>query len=131
VPHSALVGEVRIVQESVSWLSVANHAASVISKRIVEQFLVAPDVLPPVGRRVLSRIVDEHGWVQVLPYSLFEVVERLSKEGRALGYAEQGLQSLPGDADVAMIVGWIAPILADGPLLLPAQETAMCGRGYR
>jgi hypothetical protein len=38
---------------------------------------------------------------------------------------------VPCDGDVAVVVLGVAPVLADGPLLLSAEEAAAWGGAYR
>lgn len=131
VPDGGLVGEVGVVEVSVAGLAVPDGPARVVPEGVVLEFLVRPDEGTPVDWGVLPGVVDEHGGVEVGPDSLLEVLEGLSELGGAFGEVVEELEFFPGDADVAMVVGGVAPVFADGPLLFPAEEAAGWGEGYR
>lgn len=48
MPNCALVGEIRVIEETIAGFTVADHATCVVPEWIVLKFLVAPDVLPSV-----------------------------------------------------------------------------------
>ena len=62
VPHVALSRKVRVVQETVAWLSVPDYARIVVvAEGIQLKLLIRPHVLPTIDCWVLPGVVDEHG----------------------------------------------------------------------
>ena len=131
MPNCALIREVRIIEEAISWLTMSNHAASVVTKGIVQKFLITPNVLTSIWGRVLSCVVDEHSWIQIGTNTLLEMLQSFTELSRIFRDLKQCVQCLSGNCNVAVIVSRIASVFTDSPLFFSAEKATAYTMRYR
>ena len=120
MPYVALHWEVRIVEETIAWFA-TNLPSCVVSERIIKQLLIWPYIWAAIAGRILSWIVDQHGWIHAVSDSFFKMLQSLSKFSRILRHVHNPLKLLSSNSNVFMIVIRVTSVFVDGPFSLPAK----------
>lgn len=131
MPDGTLIGEVRVIQETISRLTVADHSSCVISEWVASQFLIWPDIGATVYYRVLPGIVNDHCWVHIISNSLLKSLECFGKNSWTLWYVKENLQFFSSDLNVPVIIIRIASIFVDCPFFFSSEHATKWKRLYR
>lgn len=70
MPYWCVLGEIWVIHESRSWLSLANSSPAVVSKWVISQFLIIKNVVFSGCCWIWSTLVNEHSRIHCISNSL-------------------------------------------------------------